>query len=93
MNKILFVCQLLLGCSLSQDEEIVEDKDTEIIYTGSGPIRGKERDIQGKTHYEFLGIPYAQPPVGKLRFIIIIIINYYYYYYFIINIHYYYYYY
>jgi len=68
MNKILFVCQLLLGFSLSQDEEIVEDKDTEIIYTGSGPIRGKERAINGKTHYEFLGIPYAQPPVGKLRF-------------------------
>lgn len=42
---------------------------SQIITTNSGPIKGMKVTPDGDgSHYEFLGIPYAQPPVGKLRF-------------------------
>ena len=32
-------------------------------------VQGKKVTPQGdSSHYEFLGIPFAQPPVGRLRF-------------------------
>ena len=64
--KAPFLCLCLGFMSKIQCHDMV--KDTEIVNTGSGPIRGKEVDIHGKIHYEFLGIPYAQPPLGELRF-------------------------
>ena len=42
----------------------------QVIVTGSGPIRGRvvtRPDTEVTTH-EWLGIPYARPPVGELRF-------------------------
>merc|ERR1719268_587537 len=40
-----------------------------VIQTRSGAIRGKKVASKGKsTYFEFLAIPYAQPPVGRLRF-------------------------
>ncbi len=36
-----------------------------IVLTGHGPVRGEHR-TDGT--FRFLGIPYAQPPVGELRF-------------------------
>ena len=41
---------------------------TDILYTGSGPVRGLKINKYGMDLYGFLGIPYAEPPVGKLRF-------------------------
>lgn len=38
--------------------------ETHIVSTTSGRVRGYERDQM----IEYLGIPYAQPPVGPLRF-------------------------
>ena len=35
-----------------------------IVETTSGKLRG----IEEQTYYKFLGIPYAKPPVGELRF-------------------------
>ena len=42
----------------------------QVIVTGSGPIRGRvvTRPDSDKTTHEWLGIPYARPPVGELRF-------------------------
>ena len=42
----------------------------QVIVTGSGPIRGRvvTRPDTGVTRHEWLGIPYARPPVGELRF-------------------------
>ena len=42
----------------------------QVIVTGSGPIRGQvvTRPDSDKTTHEWLGIPYARPPVGELRF-------------------------
>lgn len=37
--------------------------------TTLGPIRGVESiSCSGYNYYEFRGIPYGKPPVGKLRF-------------------------
>ena len=40
-----------------------------VIQTTNGQIRGAEKTTRlGRKHYAFLGIPYAKPPVGDLRF-------------------------
>merc|ERR1711868_329484 len=41
---------------------------SDIIDTGSGNLQGKKVTKNGKSHLEFLGIPFAEPPIGKLRF-------------------------
>merc|ERR1719410_141802 len=62
------LCLLLLSLSSLICQETDVSTPTEIVYTGSGPVRGKEVVKDGKTQYEFLGVPFAQPPVGSLRF-------------------------
>lgn len=50
-----------------------------IVQTKFGLIRGLVRtNVLGGNYFSFKGIPYAEPPVGKLRFqvCLIIIINY-----------------
>uniref|UniRef100_A0A1A9W1E3 carboxylesterase n=1 Tax=Glossina brevipalpis TaxID=37001 RepID=A0A1A9W1E3_9MUSC len=43
--------------------------DSEIIYLPVGQIRGiKRQTIYNDDYYSFEGIPYAQPPIGELRF-------------------------
>ncbi|CAH0550113.1 unnamed protein product [Brassicogethes aeneus] len=40
-----------------------------IVKISSGKIQGKKDfDVNGEEYYCFLGIPYAEPPLGKLRF-------------------------
>ncbi|XP_077563360.1 acetylcholinesterase-1-like [Haemaphysalis longicornis] len=39
-----------------------------LVKTHSGLVRGFKEDVFGLTVDTFLGIPYAEPPVGKLRF-------------------------
>lgn len=40
-----------------------------IAQTNSGPVRGRRREgPTGSTFYSFENIPYAQAPVGELRF-------------------------
>lgn len=40
-----------------------------IIHVNSGRVRGyKISTSYGYKYYNFLGIPYAKPPVGNLRF-------------------------
>jgi para-nitrobenzyl esterase len=62
ISSFLAVCFLLLPflhgqCAFAHDGPIVK--------TGSGPVRGKTSS-DGKLNI-FLGIPYAAPPVGPLR--------------------------
>ena len=48
----------------SQNKEEAEE-----IITRSGSVRGKTvTSEEGFSHFEYLGIPYAQPPIGELRF-------------------------
>ncbi|XP_077180755.1 uncharacterized protein LOC143831559 isoform X2 [Paroedura picta] len=42
--------------------------DETVVVTSSGPIRGKHLPAGSRTVTAYLGIPYAEPPVGKLRF-------------------------
>lgn len=41
-----------------------------IVETKLGKVAGKRVDsiIPNEKYYSFLGIPYAEPPVGELRF-------------------------
>ena len=40
-----------------------------VIEKPIGPVKGSvEYSIEGQEFYSFKGIPYAEPPIGKLRF-------------------------
>ena len=68
IKKALILCLLLLYFNISRAKE--DSGETEIISTFSGQVRGKvvRKAKDNKEHYEFLGIPYAKPPTGQLRF-------------------------
>ncbi|XP_054556702.1 cholinesterase isoform X2 [Talpa occidentalis] len=59
---ILCFFLLLLFIGKSHTEEDI------IIVTKNGKVRGKSLPVLGGTVAAFLGIPYAQPPLGRLRF-------------------------
>ena len=42
--------------------------EANIVQTDKGPITSIDYNIEGKAVYGYLGIPYAQPPIGNLRF-------------------------
>ncbi|XP_060127209.1 cholinesterase-like isoform X1 [Zootoca vivipara] len=44
------------------------DDDDTVVVTSSGPIKGKILPAGTGSVTAYLGIPYAEPPVGKLRF-------------------------
>lgn len=42
---------------------------TVVVDTNYGPVRGLKRtSVAGDQYFSFRGIPYAQPPIGELRF-------------------------
>lgn len=47
---------------------LVSAASSHIVETNYGPVRGVPISVRGKTVLGFLGIPYAQPPTGELRF-------------------------
>merc|ERR1712013_277582 len=52
-----------------ETSKLVQTKARETVQTRSGDIEGSRVvSEEGVTHYKFHGIPYAQPPVDKLRF-------------------------
>lgn len=57
----LFLLLCLLGASFARKQDL-------LIKTKSGRVRGKVLKVLDGEVRAFLGIPYAQPPVGKLRF-------------------------
>nr|XP_034963161.1 cholinesterase-like isoform X2 [Zootoca vivipara] len=57
---------LFLFLSLLSSSSASED-DT-VLVTSSGPIRGKRVPVGSASVTSYLGIPYAEPPLGKLRF-------------------------
>lgn len=44
-------------------------QESPVVVVNEGPLRGMVQKLyDGSEYYSFKGIPYAQPPVGKLRF-------------------------
>ena len=58
----LFLCCLVVVHGLGVD--VV----TDVVVTESGPIVGKEVQYDGQTVSQYLGIPFAEPPIEELRF-------------------------
>jgi carboxylesterase type B len=55
-------CLVLLALAAASAEDIS-------VKTNKGSVNGMREDLEGgKYYYAFKGIPYAKPPVGKLRF-------------------------
>ncbi|XP_061475114.1 cholinesterase-like isoform X2 [Rhineura floridana] len=57
----LFFSIFLLASSSASEYDTV-------VVTSSGPIKGKRVPADSGSTTAYLGIPYAEPPVGKLRF-------------------------
>ncbi|XP_054833288.1 cholinesterase-like [Eublepharis macularius] len=65
------ICLLLWFLSfpvLSRLEPKSSTEDDTIVVTRSGSVRGKYLPAGSRTVTAYLGIPYAEPPSGKLRF-------------------------
>ena len=57
-----------LFASKSTRAEPEEIQNSPVVHTESGAVIGKIEALpNGKSVYEYLGIPYAEPPVGGLR--------------------------
>uniref|UniRef100_A0A8C3S5U2 Carboxylesterase type B domain-containing protein n=1 Tax=Chelydra serpentina TaxID=8475 RepID=A0A8C3S5U2_CHESE len=67
MLRLLPALPYLLFLSLPGPSSGSDDNGT-VVLTTSGPIRGKLLQAGSSTVTAFLGIPYAEPPMGALRF-------------------------
>ena len=69
--RILFIsmtCVILLASKLTR-AELDKRQLSPVVQTESGAVVGKIETLpHGKSVHEYLGIPYAEPPVGELRF-------------------------
>jgi len=65
----LFVTVCTLFVSQLTRAELDEKQSSPVVQINSGAVVGKIENLpHGKSVYEYLGIPYAEPPVGELRF-------------------------
>lgn len=42
--------------------------DRLVVQTSSGPIRGRSVKVEGREVHAFNGVPFAKPPIDRLRF-------------------------
>lgn len=62
-----FTCAFLFVLKSTQVE--IDKNLSPVVHTESGAVVGKIENLPyGKSVHNYLGIPYAEPPVGKLRF-------------------------
>ncbi len=65
---ISVTCAVLFA-SKSTRAELDDGQRSPVVQIESGAVVGKIETLpHGKTVHEYLGIPYAEPPVGELRF-------------------------
>ena len=58
-----------LLCACNYPGEFDKNENLPVIQTESGAVVGKIETLpHGKSVHEYLGIPYAEPPVDELRF-------------------------
>ena len=61
-------CAVFLA-SKSTQADLHRNRPSAVVQTVSGAVVGKIETLpHGKSVHEYLGIPYAEPPVGELRF-------------------------
>ncbi|KAL7646006.1 UNVERIFIED_CONTAM: hypothetical protein RMT77_002907 [Armadillidium vulgare] len=69
MFHILFYLAFCTSLSTSQREATVEGNEVPIVRVKQGLIQGiAEKSLNGSKFFSYMGIPYAQPPEGNLRF-------------------------
>ena len=62
------ICPAIFASKFTR-AELGEKQPSPVVQTESGAVVGKIETLPyGKSVYEYLGIPYAEPPVGDLRF-------------------------
>ena len=65
---ITVACVILYACNLTR-ADLDETQRSPVVHIESGAVVGKIETLpRGKSVHEYLGIPYAEPPVGELRF-------------------------
>lgn len=66
-----FVKSLVYVCSAFQRNQSRTENEHLLVQVEQGKLRGKEcRSVLQKKYCCFLGIPYAKPPIGELRFMV-----------------------
>ena len=68
LSVVIFCFLLQLVLAQEEAEAEIRTEKTEILWTRLGAVRGLKVTEKEATHYQLLGVPYAEPPVGKLRF-------------------------
>lgn len=64
-----FLLFLVASFTVGNGADATTAPDELVVQLKSGPVRGSTKlDVFGLTVEQFLGIPYAAPPVGELRF-------------------------
>ena len=61
---IIIFINLIIICNINTKT----NNTNEIIKTSSGLVKGLTIQVFNRSVNQFLGIPYAEPPVGSLRF-------------------------
>ncbi|KAF3836703.1 hypothetical protein F7725_004167 [Dissostichus mawsoni] len=62
LSPVLLLCLLIPICTSQSDGDLV-------VQTRSGPVRGIRMPVPDRNHVTaFLGIPFGEAPIGKLRF-------------------------
>jgi hypothetical protein len=61
MKALFFVLLAILSCIATKIK--IDDQDESVVQISNGPVQGVVYD----THRAFRSIPYAQPPIGNLR--------------------------
>ena len=72
MFCITAICIALSASQLLTRADLIGEQQrygSPVVQTNSGAVVGKTETLpHGKSVFEYLGIPYAEPPIGELRF-------------------------
>ena len=63
MKTLIFFVSLIWEMAAVRSQVL----DTEIVTIKQGAVQGSARLLNGHRLYTFLGIPYAEPPMGNRR--------------------------
>lgn len=68
-DKVIVLVVFLGSCLCYHTSTVNIDQENPVVTVEEGKLKGLRKSLLDGTHYySFKGIPYAQPPVGNLRF-------------------------